>query len=173
MPARSARSPIRMSASLDFPAGGKVYRSVTAPTTRSRHRLAPAEETGMTRITPIDPARPLPAGFGEAGIRPFRIQIPQADLDDLRERLGRTRWPGELPGAGWDDGVPLGYLKELAEYWRDLYDWHAQEAQLNGFPQFITTIDGTDLHFLHVRSPEPDALPLLLTNGWPGSVVEF
>lgn len=127
----------------------------------------------MTRITASDPAHPLPADFGDAGIRPFGIQIPQADLDDLRERLGRTRWPDELPGPGWDDGVPLGYLKELAEYWRDRYDWRAHEAKLNGFPQFITTIDGIDLHFLHVRSPEPDALPLLLTDGWPGSVVEF
>jgi pimeloyl-ACP methyl ester carboxylesterase len=106
-------------------------------------------------------------------IRPFRIDIPQADLDDLRDRLARTRWPDELPGAGWTRGVPLGYLKELAAYWRDSYDWRKHEARLNEFPQFTTTIDGANVHFLHVRSPEPDALALVLTHGWPGSVVEF
>jgi pimeloyl-ACP methyl ester carboxylesterase len=106
-------------------------------------------------------------------IRPFRIDIPQADLDDLRDRLARTRWPDELPGVGWTRGVPLGYLKELAGYWADGYDWPKQEARLNQFPQFTTTIDGQNIHFLHVRSPEPDALPLILTHGWPGSIVEF
>jgi pimeloyl-ACP methyl ester carboxylesterase len=106
-------------------------------------------------------------------IRPFRINIPQADLDDLRDRLGRTRWPDEVPGAGWSRGVPLDYLKGLAEYWRDGYDWRAQEAALNAYPQFTTEIDGQAVHFLHVRSPEPDALPLVLTHGWPGSVVDF
>ncbi len=106
-------------------------------------------------------------------VHPFRIEIPQADLDDLRDRLGRTRWPDELPGAGWSRGVPLGYLEELAEYWRSRYDWRAQEARLNRFPQFTVTIDGASVHFLHVRSPEPDALPLILTHGWPGSIVEF
>jgi epoxide hydrolase len=106
-------------------------------------------------------------------IRPFRIDIPQADLDDLRDRLHRTRWPDELPGLGWTRGVPLGYLKELAAYWADGYDWRKQEDRLNEFPQFTTTIDGANVHFLHVRSPEPDALALILTHGWPGSVVEF
>ena len=106
-------------------------------------------------------------------IRPFRIDIPQPDLDDLRDRLARTRWPDELPGVGWTRGVPLGYLKELAGYWADGYDWPKQEARLNEFPQFTTTIDGQNIHFLHVRSPEPDALPLILTHGWPGSIVEF
>jgi epoxide hydrolase len=109
----------------------------------------------------------------DAQIRPFRVDIPQSDLDDLRGRLARTRWPDELPGAGWDRGVPLSYLKELAAYWRDDYDWRRHEAQLNEFPQFTTTIDGANVHFLHVRSPEPGALPLILTHGWPGSVVEF
>jgi epoxide hydrolase len=106
-------------------------------------------------------------------IRPFRIDIPQADLDDLRDRLHRTRWPDELPGVGWAYGVPLGYLKELAAYWGDGYNWREQEALLNEHPQFTTTIDGANVHFLHVRSPEPDALPLILTHGWPGSVAEF
>ena len=106
-------------------------------------------------------------------IRPFRIDIPQADLDDLADRLARTRWTDELPGIGWTYGVPTSYLRGLAEYWRTSYDWRAHEAALNAFPQFTTTIDGQDVHFLHVRSPEPDALPLILTHGWPGSVVEF
>ena len=104
---------------------------------------------------------------------PFRIEIPQADLDDLHRRLGTVRWPSELPGVGWDRGVPRDYLKDLVEYWRTSYDWRAAEARLNSFPQFTTTIDGTKVHFLHVRSPEPDALPLLVTHGWPSSVAEF
>jgi pimeloyl-ACP methyl ester carboxylesterase len=106
-------------------------------------------------------------------IQPFRIDVPQADLDDLRDRLARTRWPDELPGVGWSRGVPLAYLRELTEYWRTGYDWRRQEARLNEHPQFTTTIDGANVHFLHVRSPEPAALPLVLTHGWPGSVVEF
>lgn len=106
-------------------------------------------------------------------ITPFRIDIDQARLDDLRERLERTIWPAPLPGDGWDTGVPTGWLRELAEHWRTGYDWRAAEAHLNAYPQFTTVIDGQRIHFLHVRSPEPDALPLVLTHGWPGSVVEF
>ncbi|GAA1590634.1 epoxide hydrolase [Actinomadura kijaniata] len=106
-------------------------------------------------------------------IRPFRVEIPQEDLDDLRERLARTRWPASPAGEDWARGVPPGYLRELAEYWRTGYDWRAQEAELNGIPQFATEIDGQRVHFLHVRSPEPDALPLLLVHGWPSSPLEF
>ncbi|WP_042448346.1 epoxide hydrolase family protein [Streptacidiphilus jiangxiensis] len=106
-------------------------------------------------------------------ITPFRIDIPQSDLDDLSARLTAVRWPAELPGAEWSRGVPLGYLKELVEYWRTSYDWRKHEAELNEIPQFTTEIDGQNVHFLHVRSPEPDAMPLVLTHGWPGSVVEF
>ncbi|HEY8597720.1 MAG TPA: epoxide hydrolase [Thermomicrobiales bacterium] len=106
-------------------------------------------------------------------ITPFTIAIPQADLDDLRDRLARTRWADELPSAGWERGVPTGYLKELAGYWQRDYDWRKHEAELNGYPQFTTTIDGQLIHFLHLQSPEPEALPLILTHGWPGSVVEF
>jgi epoxide hydrolase len=109
----------------------------------------------------------------DTGIWPFRIEIPQADLDDLGQRLARTRWPDELPDIGWSRGVPLDYLKQLAGYWADGYDWRAQEARLNQYPQFTTTIDGATLHFLHIRSPQPDALPLVMTHGWPGSVAEF
>jgi pimeloyl-ACP methyl ester carboxylesterase len=106
-------------------------------------------------------------------IRPFRIDVPQADLDDLRDRLARTRWGTPIAGKGWDRGVPDDYLRELAEYWRTEYDWRVHEAALNEYPQFTTEIDGANVHFLHVLSPEPNALPLLLTHGWPGSVVEF
>jgi pimeloyl-ACP methyl ester carboxylesterase len=108
-----------------------------------------------------------------AGIRPYRINVPQADIDDLRERLARTRWAHDLPGTGWERGVPAAYLRELAAYWAKEYDWRVHEAALNAYPQFVTTIDGSDLHFLHVRSDEPGATPLMLLHGWPGSIVEF
>jgi len=109
----------------------------------------------------------------DAAIHPFRVEIPEADLDDLHDRLARTRWPDELPGVGWSRGVPLGYLQDLAGYWRDGYDWRGQEARLNQLPQFTTVVDGQPIHFLHVTSPEADALPLIVTHGYPGSVVEF
>src|SRR6476620_2710385 len=106
-------------------------------------------------------------------IEPFTIAIPDADLDDLRERLTRTRLSAQLPDAGWDDGTERGYLAELVEYWRDDYDWRRAESMLNAFDNFVTEVDGTRVHFIHARSPEPDALPLIVTHGWPGSVVEF
>lgn len=106
-------------------------------------------------------------------IQPFRIDIPQADIDYLHDRLAGARWPGELPGVGWARGVPLGYLQELAGDWRDRYDWRAQEARLNRYPQFTTEIDGQRIHFLHVRSDRPEAKPLLITHGFPSSVAEF
>ncbi len=108
-----------------------------------------------------------------AQIEPFRIDIPQHDLDDLAARLAATRWPDEVTGAGTEYGMPLGTTRRLAEQWRTGYDWRAHEARLNEFPQFHTTIDGQAIHFLHVRSAEPDATPLLLLHGWPGSVLEF
>ncbi|WP_219461916.1 epoxide hydrolase family protein [Nonomuraea rhizosphaerae] len=106
-------------------------------------------------------------------IKPFRIDVPQAALDDLHDRLARTLWPDELPGVGWSYGIPVSYVRRLAEYWRTGYDWREHEAALNDHPQFTTEIDGQNIHFLHVRSSEPGALPLIITHGWPGSVVEF
>lgn len=106
-------------------------------------------------------------------ILPFRSNVPQADLDDLQVRLAHTRWPDALPGVGWDYGVSLEYVQNLADYWRTGYDWRKYEAKLNEYPQFTTTIDGQTIHFLHVRSPEADATPLILTHGWPGSVFEY
>ncbi|MBW5445828.1 alpha/beta fold hydrolase [Cohnella sp. CFH 77786] len=106
-------------------------------------------------------------------IRPFRIEASQAELDDLNLRLRMTRWPDELPGAGWNYGAPLSFVKEMAEYWRTAFDWRKQEALLNELPQFTASIGGANIHFFHVRSPEPNATPLLLVHGWPGSPVEF
>jgi pimeloyl-ACP methyl ester carboxylesterase len=106
-------------------------------------------------------------------MRPFRIDVPQAELDDLQVRLDRTRWPDQIPGTGWDYGVPVDYVKGLAEHWRREYDWRKWEAEINKYPQFTTEIDGQNIHFLHVRSPRENALPLLLTHGWPGSIVEY
>ena len=98
---------------------------------------------------------------------PFRIDIPDAGLEDLHRRLAATRWPDELPGVGWTYGIPTGYVRELAGYWRAGFDWRAQEAERNRYPQFVTEIDGQRMHFLHVRSAEPAALPLVLVHGWP------
>jgi epoxide hydrolase len=106
-------------------------------------------------------------------IQPFRVEIPQTDVDYLHDRLAGARWPGEVRGVGWTRGVPLGYLTELAEYWHTGYDWRAQEAQLNRHPQFTTEIDGQRIHFLQVRSGQPGAKPLLITHGFPSSVAEF
>ena len=106
-------------------------------------------------------------------IEPFRLDVPQAELDDLHTRLELTRWPEELPDVGWAYGVPLKHLQELVHYWRHEYDWRKAEAELNEWEQFTTTIDGARVHFAHVRSPEPDATPLLITHGYPGSIIEF
>lgn len=106
-------------------------------------------------------------------IRPFRISFSDAELDDLHDRLDRTRWPDEVPGSGWEHGVPASYVREIAGYWRRGFDWEKQQERLNTFPQFTTTIDGQTIHFVHVRSPESNALPLIMTHGWPTTFVEF
>ena len=106
-------------------------------------------------------------------ITPFQVAIDDRDLADLADRLARTRWPEREPVEDWSQGVPLDYLKRLCEHWADAYDWRAREARVNAFPQFRVEIDGLGIHFLHVRSPVPDALPLVMTHGWPGSVLEF
>ena len=106
-------------------------------------------------------------------IRPFRIAVPEAALDDLRARLRNTRWPEPETVDDWSQGVPLAWMKEVCAYWAEHYDWRAREAALNRFDQFVTPIDGIDVHFIHARSPHPQAAPLLITHGWPGSIVEF
>jgi len=107
------------------------------------------------------------------GVTPFRIDTSDADLRDLRERLERTRWPDGETVEDWSQGVPLAYLKDLCGYWADGYDWRATERRLNVLPQFRTIIDGLGIHFLHVRSLHAEALPLVITHGWPGSIIEF
>ncbi|MFB9274482.1 epoxide hydrolase family protein [Cohnella cellulosilytica] len=117
---------------------------------------------------------PIPsAAVNSNDIRPYRIETPQAALDDLGNRLALARWPDELPGMGWDYGVPLDFAKEMADYWRTAFDWRKQEARLNEIPQYTTTVDGANVHFFHIPSSVPTAQPLLLIHGWPGSPVEF
>jgi pimeloyl-ACP methyl ester carboxylesterase len=106
-------------------------------------------------------------------IRPFRVDIPDEALTDLRNRVAATRWPDRETVTDQSQGVPLAKLQELVRYWGSDYDWRKAEATLNSLPQFKTEIDGLDIHFLHVRSPHPDALPLIMTHGWPGSVLEL
>jgi pimeloyl-ACP methyl ester carboxylesterase len=105
--------------------------------------------------------------------RPFTIEVPDAVLDDLRERLERTRWPESVEGGGWSYGVDVGYVRELCEYWATTYDWRSHERLLNAHPGFLCEIDGTDVHFWHVRGKGPAPFPLLLVHGWPGSIFEF
>ncbi len=106
-------------------------------------------------------------------IRPFTIAVPDADIDDLRRRLAATRWPEAEAVDDLTQGIPLAYVQEVCQYWRDDYDWRRCEAGLNAHPNHIVEIDGLDIHFQHVRSPHDDATPLVLTHGWPGSIVEF
>ncbi|HLF11755.1 MAG TPA: epoxide hydrolase [Gammaproteobacteria bacterium] len=110
---------------------------------------------------------------GAARAIPFTIQVPEPVLADLRERLARTRWPDQLPGTGWDYGADTAYLKELVDYWQNDFDWRAQEARLNRFDHFRADIDGQRMHFIHARSRDPDAIPLLLLHGWPSSFVQM
>ena len=109
----------------------------------------------------------------DTAVHPHRIDVPEAELNDLRARLANTRWPEAELVEDWTQGIPLAYVRELCDYWRDGYDWRALEGRLNAIPQFKTAIDGCGIHFLHRRSPAPNARPLVLTHGWPGSIVEF
>jgi pimeloyl-ACP methyl ester carboxylesterase len=106
-------------------------------------------------------------------VAPFRIAASDADLDDLRRRLRATRWPEREVVDDWSQGIPLAYVQEVCAYWAEKYDWRAREERLNRWPQFRTQIDGTGIHFVHARSPHANALPLVMTHGWPGSIVEF
>jgi len=111
--------------------------------------------------------------MSDTSIRPFQIQTTDVELDDLRRRLRATRWPEKETVDDWTQGIPLSYVQEVCAYWAEKYDWRATEKRLNAFPQFITEIDGLDIHFIHVRSPHAEAKPLIITHGWPGSIVEF
>jgi pimeloyl-ACP methyl ester carboxylesterase len=117
-------------------------------------------------------ARPPSAAAQDQSVRPFKARVPQAALDDLRRRLNATRWPDKETVPDRSQGAPLGDLRELVRYWGKGYDWRKVEARLSAFPQFVTTIDGVDIHFIHVRSRHPNAMPLIITHGWPGSIIE-
>ncbi|MYV97988.1 epoxide hydrolase family protein [Streptomyces sp. SID3343] len=119
------------------------------------------------------PSRDTSPGTPPPHITPLLVDIPEADLVDLRERLARTRWPDAEPVTDWSQGIPLAYTRELAEYWRTTYDWRKTEARLNAYDHFKARIDGLGIHFMHVRSRHEDATPLILTHGWPGSIIEF
>ncbi|MEJ5975855.1 epoxide hydrolase family protein [Novosphingobium sp. PS1R-30] len=111
--------------------------------------------------------------MAEEAVQPFRCDVPDEVIADLHDRLDRTRWPDQLPDADWDYGTELSFLRALCDHWRHDFDWRAAEARFNAFPQFMTEIDGEQVHFYHIRSPEPDAVPLIITHGYPGSVAEF
>jgi microsomal epoxide hydrolase len=134
--------------------------------------IASTSPTGSASRRAEAPALAAQAA-GATAIVPFKIQVPNAVLADLKGRLTKARYPDEIEGAGWRYGANLAYMKELVAYWRDRYDWRAQERRLNQFEQFKTHIDGLDIHFVHRRSKLPNALPLVLVNGWPGSFVEY
>ena len=114
-----------------------------------------------------------PASSDPEAIRPITVAVPDGVLDDLQARLARSRLPDQIPGTGWEYGTDGAYLEELLAYWQDGFDWRAQERRINEFDHFVTEIDGVDVHFIHQRSDNPDAIPLLLTHGWPGSFIEF
>ena len=150
---------------------GGVALGLAAPGVQTRVLAIPRKEYSVVDSNRANAAQTPMLAVEE--VRPFLIDIPQTAIDDLNHRLDRTRWPSELPDIGWSRGVPVDYLKGLAEYWRAAYDWRQHEAELNAFPQFTTMIDGQTIHFLHVQSPQPNATPLMLIHGWPGSFVEF
>ena len=111
-------------------------------------------------------------GSEKSTLRPFRVDVPEAELSELRRRINETRWPERETVKDGSQGVELAMMQKLARYWATDYDWRKVEAKLNSYPQFITNIDGLDIHFLHVRSKHENALPLIVTHGWPGSVIE-
>ena len=134
---------------------------------------APSGEPGAGAAQPVSVGATTEDTSDSSAIRPFEIHVPDEVLDDLHMRLARTRLPEPLDSVGWDYGTPVSYLAELIAYWQDEFDWRAQERRLNEFDQFKTRIGDLDIHFIHQRSPETNALPIIITHGWPGSIVEF
>ena len=137
-------------------------------------RVAQEEIKIMPELNTLDApvTAPAPRVTADASIRPFRVRVSDAELADLRRRIKATRWPEKETVADLSQGVPLATMQKLARYWTTEYDWRKVEAKLNSYPQFITNIDGLDIHFIHVRSKEVNALPVIITHGWPGSIIE-
>jgi hypothetical protein len=123
-------------------------------------------------VPPSSVQAPDSATVDDTSIRPFHVSIPQSALDDLRQRITATRWPDAETVTDASQGVQLATMQKLAQYWGTDYDWRKCEAKLNAFPQFVTDIDGLEIHFIHVRSKNPNALPIIITHGWPGSIIE-
>ena len=117
--------------------------------------------------------KPTPTRSDAPEIVPFTIAVEDEVLRDLKDRLSRTRWPDQIEATNWEYGVPVAYMKDLVSYWQSGFDWRKQEQELNALPQFVTRIDGLDIHFVHIRSKVKEALPLVVVHGWPGSFVEF
>ena len=141
---------------------------------QDRRRLLGAAAMGIVAGGAVSllTSQPAAAQAGEP-IRPFRVSVPEADLVDLRRRIAATRWPTKELVADRSQGVQLATLRELARYWTTEYDWRKCEARLNALPQFKTVIDGVEIHFIHVRCRHENAMPLIMTHGWPGSVIEL
>jgi microsomal epoxide hydrolase len=149
---------------------------IAAATTFALTLASAAGVTSPAQRAAPPPAAPPPSALQPSGaeaIVPFKIHVADEVLRDLHERLRRTRFPDALNGVGWEYGTDLAYMKSLVEYWRDRYDWRTAERKLNALDQYTTTIDGIKIHFIHQRSKEPNAMPLVLTHGWPGSIYEF
>jgi hypothetical protein len=144
---------------------------VLAPSLTSKGRGGPPFVAASVPGVPSAAVAAAAENNGTA-IRPFRVNVPEADLAELRRRIAATRWPEKETVADQSQGVPLATMRELVAYWATDYDWRKAEARLNALPQFITEIDGLDIHFIHVRSKHANALPLIVTHGWPGSILE-
>ena len=138
--------------------------------------MTPVARSGWFRWRPVAVTVPERrhelAAADDGAIRPFRVHVAQKEIDELRRRIEATRWPEKETVADQSQGVPLGMTQQLAHYWATGYDWRRCEDNLNALPQFMTTIDGLDIHFIHVRSKHEGAMPLIVTHGWPGSIIE-
>src|SRR3954468_23337983 len=157
--------------SSDRPRAARLVSSVQEDSMKLLDRLT----VGLAALATVINVSAAPVAAAEnngTAIRPFRVKVPEADVADLHRRLVATRWPDKETVADESQGAQLAKLQELVRYWGTEYDWRKAEAKLNAFPQFKTNIDGVDIHFIHVRSRHPNAMPLIITHGWPGSVFE-
>jgi pimeloyl-ACP methyl ester carboxylesterase len=163
----------RLTCRVTFRSGVIVVAATILLGLASTHERVMVLATLLATVVGVTSAPLVAAEDTGTTIRPFRVDVPTADLDDLRRRLAATRWPTKELVNDRAQGVQLATLKELVRYWGTDYDWRKAEAKLNAFPQFVTKIDGVDIHFIHVKSSHPNALPLIITHGWPGSVIEL